>query len=124
MNSPRPFTDQVRFCRDTYGHRYQDLASLCDGVRSTAWFHGLVNGPRWGVSPPKEEHLPALSKAMDAEPSVLALWIAQEWYGVVPIEQSDRVRALAPKIDSLPAKDVRLVSELIKRLSSDPAMAD
>ncbi len=117
-NGQRPFTQHLRDLRDVAGLRYQDLADGSKGCRSTAWFHKLLNNDDpWVVSPPGPDDWEPLAKLVGRDAQEVREFIAEEWFGIVPSEETARVRGLAQQIDALQEHDFRLVKQLLTRLA-------
>ncbi len=118
VNVQRPFTSRIEALRRK-GMRFVDLQNGCDEARSSAWFNKLINSSSpWVVSPPGRDTLAGLSALTGASKRQVREWIAEEWYGVVPTEQSARVRGLAGRLDALGDEDFALVETLVQRLAS------
>ena len=118
VNRARPFTEALRELRDVGGMRYEDLVRESSRVRSTAWFHKLLNSDDpWAVSPPNRADAEAFSAMMAGRsPEYVLAMIAEEWFGIVRSEDSARVRGIAPDLDRLNESDFRLVRQIVTRL--------
>ena len=111
----RPLSDRLEQLR-ARGYRYVDLWQRSGEVRSTAWFNNLLNKGPSAVSPPEKPDFEAFAKLLDTTARHVAEMIAEEWYGVATADISERVRALAPRLDALSAEDAGLVEQLVQRL--------
>jgi hypothetical protein len=98
--------------------RYEDLVRESDRVRSTAWFHKLLNSDDpWAVSPPSRADAEAFSKVIGrGSPDFVMALIAEEWFGIVRSEDTARVRGIAGQLDALSDADFRLVQQMVTRL--------
>jgi hypothetical protein len=118
----RPFSWHLNELHLTYAA----LEQRCKRVRSVSWFHKLLtHADPWTQNPPTRDTFEALASLLDVSVSTVKVWIAKEWYGVRNEEAiSDRVKAMAYRIDRLPAKDVPAIAELIKHLGGPDEFDD
>jgi len=113
----RPFRDKIDQIRTTRKLRYSDLANESQDARSSAWFNKLITGERWDVSPPDWSTIDRFAALMGTTHAHVCQMIAEEWYGVIAIEQSSsRVRELASRLDALEPDDYVYVERLVMRL--------
>lgn len=114
----RPFTASVEDLRSPCGFTYMEIAKASHDVRSHSWFQDLVTATDpWDVSPPK---LPAdiekFATLFGCSSTMVREMIAEEWYEVVPLEMSARVRGAAADIDALGAKEWAALELVLQRM--------
>jgi len=115
----RPFTRQVRAM--THRFTYERIAQRVGYARSTSWLNNLVNrelmtNRGWAVSPPEPRTWAKFAEAFGVTADDVRLMIAHEWLQVKQADHSERVTALAARLDKLSDEDARLISQLVNRL--------
>lgn len=118
----RPFTAAIDGLRVGHRYTYQELAFRSCGVRSTAWFNGLINGRRWKNSPPDPDTWSGFAQLLSTDEDNVREMIAEEWFGVGNQSISPRVRGIAGAVDKLADPDFELVAQVVGRLvaNGDP----
>ncbi|MFJ4469179.1 hypothetical protein ACIP2X_17025 [Streptomyces sp. NPDC089424] len=113
-----PFRDRVLELHKSM--RYTDMAQACDKVRQESWWNEVANGK--DVGPPyRDRDIDGIAKLFQTTADQVRAMVAEQWLGVAPAHLSDRVKRLAPQIDSLDGDDAELVEAFTDRLALDYA---
>jgi hypothetical protein len=115
----RPFTRQVRAL--THRFTYERIAQRVGYARSTTWLNNLVNrelmsGRGWSAGPPEPTTWAKFAEAFGVTVDDVRRMIAHEWLQVKQADHSERVTALATRLDKLSDEDAELISQLVSRL--------
>lgn len=115
----RPFTRQVRALTDRFP--YERIAQRVGYARSTSWLNNLVNrelmGSRgWSIGPPDPRTWPRFAEAFGVTVDDVRRMIAHEWLQLKQTNHSERVTALAARLERLSDADAELISQLVNRL--------
>jgi len=115
----RPFTRQVWAL--THRFTYERIAQRVGHVRSTTWLNNLVNRELttkrgWAASPPEPHTWARFAEAFGVTADDVRHMIAHEWLQVKQGNHSERVTALAGRLDKLSEEDAGLISQLVNRL--------
>ena len=102
---------------------YEEISRRSKWARSSAWFNNLVNrdvGPNyWGVNPPGPDTWDGIAELLNVTADDVRQMVAHEWFGVKQEGTSERVAALATRLDKLDDEDANFIDSLLTRLTTD-----
>ncbi|MFF3871213.1 hypothetical protein [Streptomyces sp. NPDC001978] len=116
------FTSKVR-----YLNQHMTLAEMeeaCHGVRKASWW-GRVARYDETIQPPfYNDEIAGIALLFKTSSEQVRRMIAEEWLGVATPRVSDRVKLVAPQVDTLTEEDFQLVEGLVNRLAPKQSSDD